>query len=129
MNTLIKRLSSVGVKKEELPVEDCVKDAVELLTKDTSLYAKDIDAERKYYDSIATNKIACIVKLLDRCNNISDMSSAFSKEKMIDYIDSTEYFIYPLFDVIDNEYSEYSLKMYAIRYHMSSVIKAIKSLV
>lgn len=118
-----------GVKKNELPVDEHIKEAVELLTKDMSLYAKDIDAERRYYNLISRNKISCIVKLLDRCNNISDMSSAFSKEKMMDYIDSTEYFIYPLFDVIDNEYSEYSIKMFAVRYHMSSVIKTIKNIV
>lgn len=115
-----------GKTKEELPVTKEIQDAVGLLTKEISLYSKEVSVETRYYEDIATNRWACIVKLLDRCNNISDMVFAFSKEKMIDYIESTEYFVYPLFEIIDSQYSEYSRQIYAIRYHMSSVIKAIK---
>ena len=118
-----------GKTKEELPVCDSVRDAVGLVTKDIDLYSKDINAESKYYAGIATNRIACIVKLLDRCNNISDMVGAFSKEKMIDYIESTLYFVYPLFEVVKREYSEDYSKITAIKYHIYSVIKNIKTLV
>ncbi len=117
-----------GKTKEELPVSEIVQDAVQLLTKDINLYSKDINAESKYYDSIATNRIACIVKILDRCNNISDMVDAFSKEKMIDYIESTLYYVFPLFDVIKKEYTEDFTKVSVIKYHMDSVIKNIKIL-
>ena len=117
-----------GRTKEELPVSEQVQDAVELLTKDINLYSKDINAESKYYNRIATNRIACIVKLLDRCNNISDMVDAFSKEKMIDYIESTLYYVYPLFDVINKEYSDDFMKVKAIKYHMDSIIKNIRIL-
>ena len=43
-----------------------------------------------YYKNILKNPIATMVKLLDRCNNVSGMAAAFNKEKLIDYIKETE---------------------------------------
>lgn len=109
-----------GIAAGELPVGDTVKEAVALLTKDG------ISGEAQYFERIAGNKIATMVKLLDRCSNVSGMAGAFSKEKMAEYIRETEDFIYPLLEKAKREYPEYSDQIFLIRYHMMSVVEAIK---
>lgn len=109
-----------GIAVNELPASDAVKEAVALLTK-----AEDHDAAQ-YYEGIADNKIATMIKLLDRCNNVSGMAAGFSKERMSGYIRETEEFIYPLLEKAKSEHSMYSNQIFLIKYHMTSVIEAIK---
>lgn len=109
-----------GVKVEDLPVNDITKEAVRLLTKE------DGADEEEYYRKILENPIATMVKLLDRCNNISGMAAGFSKEKLVEYIKETEKLIYPLLRKAKNEYAMYSNQIFLIKYHMLSVIEAIK---
>lgn len=109
-----------GVSVEDLPVNDVVKEAVGLVTKDKS---KDTET---YYQDISENAIATMVKLLDRCNNVSGMSAAFSKEKLIKYINETEQYVYPLLQTAKTRYSEYSNQVFLIKYHMTSVVTSLK---
>lgn len=109
-----------GVKINELPVNDTTKEAVALLTKD------DETDEESYYQKISGNPIATMVKLLDRCNNISGMAAGFSKEKTVEYIKETEQFFYPLLQKAKSEYPMYSNQLFLIKYHTSSVMEAIK---
>lgn len=101
---------------------DTAKEAMALLTKD------EISGEAQYFERIAGNKIATMVKLLDRCSNVSGMAAAFSKEKMAEYIRETEEFIYPLLEKAKREYPEYSDQIFLIRYHMMSVVESVKRL-
>lgn len=110
------------VKPEELPFSDSVKEAVALLTKD------DAQSTSDYYCGIATNKIATIVKLLDRCNNISTMASAYTKRKLVDYINETECYIYPLLETADEQYVEWSDQIFLIKYHIKSVMATVTHL-
>ena len=109
-----------GIEAAELPVNDVTKEAVILLTK-----TEDIDKEQ-YYQKISQNMIATMVKLLDRCNNVSGMAAAFSKDKLVEYIKETENMVYPLMQKAKNEYPMYSNQIFLIKYHMLSVIEAIK---
>lgn len=109
-----------GVNVEDLPVNDVVKEAVRLVTKDKSKDTLD------YYQDISKNAIATMVKLLDRCNNVSGMSAAFSKEKLVKYINETEEYVYPLLQTAKTRYSEYSNQVFLIKYHMTSVVTALK---
>ena len=79
-----------------------------------------------YYQRILKNPIAAMVKLLDRCNNVSGMAAGFSKEKLVAYIRETEQYIYPLLHQAKNEYPMYSNQIFLIKYHMTSVIEAVK---
>ena len=88
-----------GVKVEDLPVNDVTKEAVRLLTKEEGV------DEEEYYRKISENPIATMVKLLDRCNNISGMAAGFTKERLVEYIRETEKLIYPLFQKAKNEYA------------------------
>lgn len=109
-----------GVEVDELPVNDVTKEAVLLLTKSDEV------EEEQYYQQISKNSIATMVKLLDRCNNVSGMAAAFPREKLVQYIKETECFVYPLLQKAKNEYPMYSNQIFLIKYHMSSVIEAIK---
>ena len=109
-----------GVAVEELPVNELTKEAVLLLTKSEET-EKD-----QYYQQISKNPIATMIKLLDRCNNVSGMAAAFSKEKLVKYIKETENYVYPLLQKAKSEYPMYSNQIFLIKYHMTSVIEAIK---
>ena len=111
-----------GVRVEDLPVNDVVKEAVKLVTKDGTKDTYD------YYQDISENAIATMVKLLDRCNNVSGMAAAFSKEKLVKYINETEKYVYPLLQTAKTRYSEYSNQLFLIKYHMMSVVASLKYL-
>lgn len=111
-----------GVMPDALPVSQPVQKAVELLTKKPGL------TKEQYYHRIAADPIAATVKLLDRCNNISTMAAAFSREKMADYIRETEAFLLPLAKHIKHTYPELSNPLFLIKYHMVSVLDAVKRL-
>jgi len=89
-----------GVAVENLPVNEDAKEAVKLLTK-----TKDKSPEN-YYADIAKNRIATMIKILDRINNVSDMAKEFSHAKMKRYMDDTQKHIYPLFQVAKENYPE-----------------------
>ncbi len=111
-----------GVTLEELPVDEQTKATVKLLTKD-----KENQSETEYYDEISKNPIATIVKILDRCNNVSSMATAFSKEKIVDYIKETENYIIPLMKKAKSEYPMYSNQLFLLKYHITSVMEALKN--
>lgn len=114
-----------GVPPEELPVSDACREAVRLLTK-----PKDFDhspeAERTYYDAIARNRIATMVKLLDRCHNISSMATSFTDQRMIAYMQETRDYILPLMESARESYPQYANAFFLIRYHMNSVMESLR---
>lgn len=109
-----------GVAAVDLPANDIVKTAVALLTKN------DAKTSKQYYMDISKNKIATIVKLLDRCNNVSDMTKGFSKDKIKKYIACTENEVYPLLQIAKETYPEYAQALFLMEYHMVSVVTSIK---
>ncbi len=114
-----------GVKPEVLPVNDQTREAVRLLTKPEN-FGKTDPEYKTYYEGIAGNRIALIVKLLDRCNNISGMATSFTDQRMAEYIKETQEYIYPLMEKVKYEYPQYSNQLFLIRYHMNSVLEALR---
>lgn len=111
---------------EELPVNDETKKAVALVTKDFEALEKSEEALEDYYRAISENRIAAIVKLLDRCNNVSGMAACFPDQKMATYIMETEQYIYPLMDKVADMYPECQHEIFLIKYHTTSVVEAIR---
>ena len=114
-----------GVQIDELPVNNHTREAVRLLTKPDT-FGKTDPEYRTYYDGIAGNRIALMVKILDRCNNVSSMATSFSDEHMAEYIMETRKYIHPLIEKARDEYPEYSNQLFLIRYHMNSVLEALR---
>lgn len=109
-----------GVKPEELPVNEETRTAVDLLTK------KKLVEEGEYYKAISENPISLMIKLLDRCNNVSGMATGFSQKRLVEYINETEKWFYPLLRIAKTEYPRYSNQAFLIKYHMTSVIGTLK---
>lgn len=114
-----------GVRAEELPFSDEVKQIVGLLTKDEA-HKHDPSYPDKYYRAIMKNPKAAIVKALDRCNNVSTMATSFTPDKLIEYIKETEDYGYPLFDYIKEHYLEYNDAIFVIKYQVVSLLETIK---
>ena len=114
-----------GVEPEELPVSEETKEAVRLLTKPAG-FTKTPENQAEYYERIAGNRIAAIVKLLDRCNNISSMATSFSDERMAEYIQETQEYVRPHMESARENYPQYANQLFLIRYHMKSVLEALR---
>ncbi len=116
------------VAPAELPASEEVKLAVDLLTYRKDAATAEDAAKKKYYEAIKKNRIATIVKILDRCNNISTMAASFSDEKLADYIRETEEYVMPLLDHARHTIPEYADALFVVRYHMNSVLESLKSM-
>lgn len=117
-----------GVSAEELPVNEETKRSVALLTKDKKVTKASKEGLADYYKRLAEDRIALMIKLLDRCNNISNMASAFTVEKMARYILETQEHIYPLLEIADRKFPQYTNQIYLIKYHMLSVIETLRQI-
>lgn len=117
-----------GVEPEELPVNEETREVVMLLTKNKKVTRSSEEGLQEYYDRLSENRNALMVKLLDRCNNISNMAAGFSIERMASYIIETEEHIYPLFVKADREFPEYANAIFLIKYHTISVVEALRQL-
>lgn len=115
-----------GVSVEDLPVNERVKEAVDCLTfrvKDGETRA---EAKKKYYERIRQNKLALVIKLIDRCNNVSTMAAGFTKERMKKYILETEEYIIPLLDLLDENDPQWQSVGFLLRYQIQSMIESLK---
>ena len=69
-----------------------------------------------------------MVKIMDRCNNISGMAGGFTKKRMAEYIEETEVWFYPMIENARKDYPEYAKALFAMHYHIMSVVETIKHL-
>ena len=111
-----------GISPEELPFPQDIRHSVALLTKHEG------QPTAEYYAGIMTESCASIVKALDRCNNVSTMAQCFSREKLVEYTQETEQYVYPLLEHIKNEYLEYNDAVFVIKYQILSLIESIKAM-
>ena len=114
------------VSLDELPVNDATKLAVMLVTKTDCYYRSGCMGAAEYYSALSENDIAIMVKLLDRCNNVAGMAAAFSKEKMMSYVNDTEVWIYPLFEKARTSWPKYEHPIFLLEYQMKSTIESLK---
>lgn len=105
-----------GVRPDELPVSAEAQEIVALVTKPQKPFS-----EAEYYDRIKGNPKACLVKCIDRCNNLSSMSMGFSDEKIAEYVKETETY-YPELLRIVKQCPEYNNAAWLLSYQMRSLI-------
>lgn len=103
-----------------------VYEIVSLLSKPKD-YKKFDPNEDKYYSNIKQDKDATIIKLADRANNLSTLSS-FTKEKMIKYVNETKRHIYTLCTYAKTFYPEFSNAVTIIKYQIRSICETIEAL-
>ena len=115
-----------GVSPEELPVSDTVQNAVRLLSFSVKEGESKADAKARYFNAISENRVASIVKVIDRCNNLSTMATGFTRAKMIEYIDETEKYVLPLIEQIKNSWPEFYNAAFLLKYQICSIIETLK---
>ena len=109
-----------GVKPEELPFTPEVQRVIALVTKPPKPYS-----EAVYYAAIAENPMACMVKCIDRCNNLSEMSKGFSREKIAEYVKETETY-YPALLKIIKGCPAYNNAAWLLSYQIRSLLSMAK---
>lgn len=114
------------VTTEELDVNDVIKEAVRAVSFEVQDGMSKEESKKVYYDQIGKNKLASVVKLLDRCNNVSTMATGFTPNKIARYVDETEKYVLPLLDIVKREYDEYYDATFLIKYQIFSVLETIK---
>jgi len=122
-------VEDTGVTKEELPFSDNVKEIVGLVSFSVPEGMTKQEAKKEYYRKISQNGEACVVKIIDRCNNVSTMAGSITKTKVIKYIEETEEFVLPLTEVLKNKFPQYSDIAFLVKYQIISVLETIKYLV
>ena len=114
------------VTLEDLPVNETVREAVRLVTKPAEEEKqKDNDWEKKYYANIRKNPLACLIKCLDRVNNLSGMADGFPREKMKEYTAETDKYFPPLLEVI-KKVPEWNDAWWLLRYQMTALLETFK---
>ena len=113
-------------KPEELPVSERVQNAVCMVSKNMYDQSK-ADWEDQYYKNIRTDPLACMVKCLDRINNLAGMADAFSRKKMIRYAEETDRYYPALLDVM-KKIPEWNDAWWLMRYQMMTMLEAFKRL-
>ena len=108
-----------GVTINDLPCTEETKKIVDLVTKNKKMTTEE------YYQRVATDIRAIIVKLIDRCHNVSSMAGVFSEAKLQEYIDETRDYVMPLIRIAKDNYPEYSNILFILKYHIGSVTDAI----
>ncbi len=117
-----------GADLKDLDVSDTVRNAVSLVSFQEIEGMTKAEAKEKYFADIREDRIAAMVKLIDRCNNVSTMAMAFSKDRMIRYIDETEQYILPMIDHVKHTWEEYYDAVYLLNYQIRSLLETQKRL-
>ena len=116
-----------GVTKEELPVNERCREVVQLVTHADEPNCTKEEALAKYYAAIKKDPMACMVKCIDRCNNLTTMSWGFSRKKRIEYIRETEQY-YPEMLRVIKAVPEYYNAAWLLKYQIESMLDIYKRL-
>ena len=111
---------------EELNVNDNVKEMVMRVSFLKQPGVTNEEAKAHYFKKIAEHKKAALLKVLDRCNNVSTMGETFEKKRLCNYIEETEHYIFPLIDMLLRECPEYRDVAFLVRYQIVSMLETIK---
>ena len=111
---------------DDLPVSDETKKLVSLMTHPEDNGKRD-EIMRAYFDGLATNPKAALIKCVDRCNNITTMSWGLSRERIYRTIRETETFVLPLLKIVKNTL-EYNNAVWLLSYQIESMLDIYKRL-
>jgi len=119
-------IEDAHMKPSDLPVNDRVREAARLVSK--NMYDPNEPGwEEQYFANIRKNPLACMVKCLDRTNNLAGMADAFSRKWMIRYTEETDQYYPALLDVL-KKVPEWNNAWWLLRYQMMTMMEAFKRL-
>lgn len=82
-----------------------------------------------YFATIGSNKIASIVKGVDRINNVQTMVGVFTKEKQIQYIEETNAFVIPMIKEARRLFPEHEPVYENIKYVLRNQLSLIQKII
>lgn len=103
-----------------------MKEAITLLSFTIHDDEAEEEAKERYYQDISENRLATIIKILNRCNNISTMEFGISREKMMKYMAETEKYVLPLLECMRINYPECYDAAFLLKYQMLSLLEILK---
>ncbi len=112
---------------DDLPVGEEAKQLVVLLSHEKENGADREAVMNSYYNAIALNPKAALVKCIDRCNNLTTMAWGLSRERIYRMIRETEKYYPMLLDSIKAT-AEYNNAAWLLKYHMESMLDIYKRL-
>lgn len=116
-----------GRKLEELPVSDEARELVRLVTRVKNSAQTREENLTAYYKEIETNPKACLIKCMDRCNNLTSMSWGLPRKAVYRMISETEKYYPPLLKVLKDT-PEYNDAAWLLKYQMESMLDIYKRL-
>ncbi len=116
-----------GIKLSDLPVDDDTKEIVRLMTRPKCSDKERDEVNRRYYSEMEKNPKACLVKCLDRCNNLTTMSFGLSRDRIYRMIKETEEY-YPKLIAVLKATPKYNSASWLLRYQMESMLDIYKRL-
>ena len=116
-----------GKTPEDLPVNDEIRELVRLLSHEKVSKDKRDKVMTEYYNDIAANPKAALIKCIDRCNNLTTMSWGLSRERIYRMIKETEKY-YPDLLAAVKAVPEYNSAAWLLRYQMESMLDIYKRL-
>ena len=115
-----------GIRLSELPVGDRVREVVRLVSYNTYDESRQ-DLDDIYFENIRKNPMACLIKCLDRCNNMAGMADCFTRERMIRYTVLTDTYYPAILDVI-KKVPEWNDAWWLLRYQLMTMTETFKRL-
>ena len=115
-----------GIRLSELPVGDRVREVVKLVSYNTYDESRP-DLDDIYFANIRKNPMACLIKCLDRCNNMAGMADCFTRERMIRYTALTDTYYPAILDVI-KKVPEWNDAWWLLRYQLMTMTETFKRL-
>ncbi len=110
----------------DIPAGERVREAVRLVSKN-EIRPGNGDWEERYYEQIRKDPLACLVKCLDRVNNVAGMADVFSRDRMIRYTAETDRYYPALLDVV-KKVPEWNDAWWLLRYQLLTMTEAFKRL-
>ena len=110
----------------DLPANERVREAVRVVSK-CEYNRSSQDWERTYFEEIGKNPLACLVKCLDRVNNLAGMADAFTRTGMVKYTKETDQYYPALLEVI-RKVPEWTDAWWLLRYQMMTLTETFKRL-
>ncbi len=108
---------------ESLPVNENVQNAVRLMSKNLC----GSDGPDRYYADIRKNPLACMVKCLDRTNNLAGMADWFDRDRMAEYAAETDRYYPALLEVLKKT-PGWNDAWWLLRYQMMTLLETFKRL-
>ena len=116
-----------GKKVGDLPVNDETRELVRLLTHEDTTDANRDEMMERYYEAIAANPKASLIKCIDRCNNLTTMSWGLSRDRIYRMIKETEDYYPRLLKVVKAE-PKYNNAAWLLQYQIESMLDIYKRL-